>query len=475
MANTQINRRDFLRLIPAAAGYLGLSNLLTGCNIEKRNELGDMPLSRWNSKMLYNKPPLVLKSDRMIDVLGETTLADLPDPQPKHPARMKNATPIIERMWRIALRDVESNIVETDQGKYFGAGAIFGPKVFTRDISFAGVLGVNKLYPDLMRSSLEFTRNLRWDLGFKVIDYHKIDEIDVDWHLTGLGAEKFVNKYHTNCYSRRTDDVIWLWCAGDLIKDSTNKKDWKWLYDWGTKFFERFYDPFYDETDGLYRGQGCFMDVHSGPHKTTAYPHSWTTSDCVLVKATSTNCLYVKALQTMSQAAKKLGYKAQADQWSKKADKLKKAMCKELRYPDGTFAYYKDRWGKLAERKEALGTALTVLSEVVTGDDAVKALAGYPVTDVGIPTYDPFFGFERAYHDNTSWPFVVSLFFRALDKADGGDRTAQCLALVGRVCKNDGFREYIDMLDKSAKGSGSQLWCAAAFIDICIRAGLVEI
>ena len=177
----------------------------------------------------------------------------------------------------------------------------------------------------------------------------------------------------------------------------------------------------------------------------------------------------------MSQAAEKLGDTTQADHWSKRADKLKEAMRKELRNPDGTFAYYKDRWGKLAERREALGTALTVLMEVATGDDAVKALAGYPVTDAGIPTYDPFFGFDHAYHDNTSWTFVVTLFFQALDKADGGDRTAQCMALVGRVCKNDGFREYIDMRDKAAKGSGSQLWCAAAFIDVCIRAGLVDL
>ena len=177
----------------------------------------------------------------------------------------------------------------------------------------------------------------------------------------------------------------------------------------------------------------------------------------------------------MSRAADKLGNKAQAAEWSKRADKLKEAMRKELRNPDGSFAYYKDRWGKLAERREALGTALTVLMEVVTGDAAVKALAGYPVTDAGIPTYDPFFGFDHAYHDNTSWTFVVTLFFQALDKADGGDRIAQCMALVGRVCKNDGFREYIDMRDKAAKGSGSQLWCAAAFIDVCIRAGLVEI
>ncbi len=425
--------------------------------------------------MLYNKPPLVLKADRMSDVLGETTLADLPDPQPNNPTRLENVTPLVERMWRIALSDVESNIVRTEEGNYFGAGAIFGAKVFTRDISFSGVLGVNRLYPELMRSSLEFTRNLRWNIGFKTIEYHTVEEIDVDWEDTGFGSEKFVNKYHTNCYTRRTDDVIWLWCAGDLIKDSTDKKDWQWLYDWGTKYFERFYDPFYDETDGLFRGQGCFMDIHYGPHKTTAYPHSWTTSDCVLAKATSTNSLYVKALQTMALAAEKLGDTTQAEHWSKRADKLKEAMRKELRNPDGTFAYYKDRWGKLAERREALGTALTVLMEVVIDDDAVRSLAGYPVTDAGIPSYDPFFGFDHAYHDNTSWTFVVTLFFQALDKADGGDRTAQCLALVGRVCKNDGFREYIDMRDKAAKGSGSQLWCAAAFIDVCIRAGLVEI
>jgi len=101
-------------------------------------------------------------------------------------------------------------------------------------------------------------------------------------------------------------------------------------------------------------------------------------------------------------------------------------------------------------------------------------LAGYPVTDVGVPTYDPFFKFDHAYHNNTSWPFVVSFFMRALQQAYGRDTTAQNLALVGRVCKNNGFREYIDTRDKAAKGSGSQLWCAAAFIDVSLRAGFVK-
>jgi len=464
-----MDRRNFIKLVPGALASLGFTRAADAKNIWQF-----LTCKKDSKKMLYNKPPLILKADRIIDVLGETTLNDLPNPEPKHPARLKNATPIIERMWRIALRDVESNIVETEQGRYFGAGAIFGPKVFTRDISYSGILGVNKLYPDLMRSSLEFTRNLRWDIGFIVYRGHDVNEIDVDWDIRYKDHVEMMEKHNTNCYARRTDDVVWLWCAGDLIRDSKNPDDYKWLYEWGAKFFKRFYDPFFDSSDGLYRGQATFMDVHSPVHKTTAYPHEWSAADCVMAKATSTNCLYVKGLDTMAWAAKKLGKNDEAKQWAKRAESLRKAMLKELRNPDGTFAYYKDRWGKLAPRREALGTAFTVLTEVVKGKDAKKALAGYPVTDAGIPSFDPFFEFKDAYHNNTSWPFVNEFFLAALGKANNTDTIAQSFAHLARVCKKDGFKEYIDMRNKVASGSGSQLWSAAAFIDICFRAGLVK-
>jgi hypothetical protein len=64
---------------------------------------------------------------------------------------------------------------------------------------------------------------------------------------------------------------------------------------------------------------------------------------------------------------------------------------------------------------------------------------------------------------------------RAVDKAEGGSRIGQSFALMGRACKNPGgFMEYIDYKDKTAKGSASQLWSAAGFIDVCFRAGLVS-
>jgi hypothetical protein len=429
-----------------------------------------------NPKLSYNNPPLQLYADRIVDTTGETTLADLPDSQPVNKTQLKNATPIIERLWCIALADVESNIIAIKDGYYFGAGRQFGPRVYTRDISISGILGLNRLYPNIMRSSLEYTRNVHWNLGFKVMADHKVKEINVDWQVVPEDIIEFSSVYPTDCYTRRTDDVIWLWCAGDLIQDSTDKKDWQWLYDWGNRFFERFYNPFYDPNDGLYRGQAVFMDIHYGVRNSNAYPQNWSISDCVLIKATSTNCAYVAGMRAMAKAAEKLGLDAQSKQWLERAEKLKKAICRELRHPDGTFTYYKDRWGKLAPRREALGTAFAVLLDIVDGDNAIKALAGYPVTDIGIPSYYPFFeDNDMVYHNNTSWPFVNAFFIRALDKADGGNRIGQSFVLMARCCKNPGgFREYIDYKDKTVKGSASQLWTAAGFIDVCFRAGLVS-
>lgn len=428
------------------------------------------------SKLLYDNPPLRLFADRIEDATGVTTLADLPDPRPMNKTRLKNATPIIEQMWRIALADVESNIVKTKEGEYFGAGQQFGPHVYTRDISISGILGVNRLHPAIMRSSLEYTRNVHWNLGFKTPADHKVKEINVNWQVVPEGIVEFSKVYNTGCYTRRTDDVIWLWCGGDLIKDSADKKDWHWLYGWGNRYFERFYDPFYDPNDGLYRGQAVFMDIHYGVRNSSAYPQDWSISDCVLIKATSTNCAYFAGMRAMAKAAAKLGYDQQSKQWLRRAENLKKAIRKELRNPDGTFAYYKDRHGRLAARRDALGTAFAVVVGIVDGNDAVKAVSGYPVTDVGVPLLYPFFeDNDMVYHNNTSWPFVNAFFMRALDTADGKDRIGQSFALMGRVCKKPGgFREYIDYKDKAAKGSLSQLWSAAGFIDVCFRAGLVS-
>jgi len=154
---------------------------------------------------------------------------------------------------------------------------------------------------------------------------------------------------------------------------------------------------------------------------------------------------------------------------------LKDAIRRQLRREDGTLSYFKDKQGVLQERREALGCALAVLSGVVTGGEATAALKDYPVTDGGVPLFHPFFPEPDWYHNNSSWPFVDTFFLKALEVFDGVDRSAQNAALLARTCIGNGsFHEVTDYRTRAVRGSGSQLWTAAAFLDTCRRAGLVK-
>ncbi len=425
--------------------------------------------------MEYHHSPLHLGATELSDARGTLCLEELPDPRPACPVRLKETTPLIGRLWRIALSDIETNRIEAEGITYFGAGSQFGPMVYTRDISFSGILALNDLYPDTVLSSIKHTRKLRSELGFRVSKGYCIDEIDVPWAEEDLGESDYKKKYHTNSYTRRTDDVIWIWCVWDLFKKQNQIADWDWLYRCGLEFFSNFYQPFYDASDGLYFGQASFIDIHFPDHKTTGYPQDWTVEDCVLIKSLSTNCLYVMGLHAMAETAQRLGKPEDAKGWQAQCESLKQAIRKELRFADGSFSYCKDRKGELQNRREALGSALAVISGVVEGEDARRALGGYPVSDGGVPLFHPFFEWNGWYHNHSSWPFVDTFFLKALEQSDGVDRSAQNAALLGRTCVEDGtFHEVTDYRTREVKGSGSQLWTAASFVDVCRRAGLLR-
>lgn len=431
------------------------------------------------------------------DPLRTITVEDLPEVSPRHPLRLREATPLLERLWGMALFDCEINIVERDGLRYFGAGDNFADGVFTRDICYSGILGLNRVYPDLMWDSLERTRAVRRKLGFKVSHGYAAKEIDAPWEIVDLSREEFKARYQTAPITQRTDDVVWLWCAADLLHhDSGDGRRREWVYDEGRHFFEEFYNPWHDPEDGLYRGQASFIDIHFLDKVATGYPPEWTPVDCVMVKALSTNCLYARGLQVMAELAEGLGRQAEAGRWQDRREALVAAIRRELRFDDGTFTYFKHADGRLEQRREALGTAFTVLLGVVDGAAAAAAVAGYPVTGKGVPIFHPFFDRDAWYHNNSSWPFVDTFFLMALEQLDGVDRSQENLALLARTCVNDdvvgrwkfdengelregrrydpgSFHELTDFRTGDIKGSANQLWTAAAFIGTCFRAGLV--
>lgn len=417
-------------------------------------------------------PPLHLEDDAVSYACGRIGRADLPDPQPRHPARLVGATPLLERLWRVALADAEANVVQHAGNAYFGSGRHFGPILFTRDIAYSGVLGLNPLFPALMRSSLMTVVGQRLSLGWRAPRAYHIPELDAPWVLEEGSDGEFLERHRTNCFVRRTDDVVWLWAAGELAE--AGALDWAWVHATGTRCFDELYAPLLDPSDGLWRGQASFIDIHFEHKRSAGYPLDWSIADCVLIKATSTNCLYVRGMQVMAQAAAQLSRCEEAESWRARGACLAATIRQRLRRPDGACEWYLDRHGRPSGRTEALGTALAVLLGVLSGAEAVAAIAAHPFDPGrGVPVFWPFFDDARCYHNLTAWPFVESFFMRARERATGEPTVALELALLARSCVDDGtFHEVVDWRSGKPGWSASQLWTAAAFLGACRRAGL---
>jgi hypothetical protein len=440
--NSALDRRQFLKRSSVAAAVLMFQpwRLLADGSLPKNSyslvptgptlDLASSTIGA--ARFTYSGTHLKLEADRVVEPGRTITMADLGNPQPQNSLRLAKVTPMTEVLWRLALENIESALVEFEGVKYFAAGSTWGIRVYTRDIAFSGVLGVNRLYPHEMLSSLRETRKVHRTLCFRVSQDHAAFAIPAPWIVENLNEGKFLEKYRTNSYTRRTDDVVWLWCAEDLFLGNPGLADWSWLYDEGKWFFENMYAPFFDPKDGMYRGQAVFVDIGGNgyPMHTPAFTSQ---TDCVLIKALSLNCLYVRGLEVMARTAVRLNQPNAANAWQQKADALKIAIVKHLGRPDGTLAYFKDRLGNVQNRRDALGTALAVLCGVVQGEAARKVVAHYPITEWGVPLFDSWFKNNGVYHNHTSWPFVTEFFLKALEEATGTGTKAASAALLART------------------------------------------
>ena len=164
--------------------------------------------STYSQKLVYEKEPLVLKANSLEDGLGRFVTADLPSVNPKNTIPLKpEVTPLTKKMWAIALNDVELNLITNDYGIYFAAGRRYTDRVYCRDISYAGILGLNALYPKEMMTSLRVTRNVVSKMGYKVATEEVVKEIDAPWEAITDDRKQIMAQFKSNSITRRTDDV----------------------------------------------------------------------------------------------------------------------------------------------------------------------------------------------------------------------------------------------------------------------------
>ena len=440
-------------------------------------------------------------SDAYQKMLGYLPVAQLdPDFRPTLAAAMREELPEgLRRAWALCVYEAEKNFKPSPYGgDYFTAGGRGGWQgmVFGQDPVGAGLLALNRLYPDLMRSQLRTYVLARLNIGLMGVNGWQLENVDGAVHADVDAwvpeSREFIKRFSISPALNRTgEDVGWLWTAGDLFDLQGDLLDWAWLYQMGELFFSHFYQPFFDDKDGLYFGQASFIDVGG-----SGYPLSFGGATqagrnaAVWIKASSTNALYARDMDVMAHAARLLGLPAKADAWKKRAQALRTAMRDRLRFADGTFAYFMRRDGTLEGRVEALGAAYAVLAEVVTGEDAVRALAldRLPRSDAGVPCFFPFYADNpKVYHNHAAWPFVSTFYYWACEKATGKSamredarQLAQSitvpagpLKLNEKGCLADyqtgTFKEIIRWADQTPDGVSAQMWTLGAFMNLCLR------
>ena len=413
---------------------------------------------------------------------AEFDLTSLVSGEPKKKINFTGGNVLAEKLWYIALEDAEKNYcIETEYGTVYAAGNYgnaWQGLTFNRDTALSGILGLNALYPEEMLVSLKVLRKYRIKLGLSCIPSWVLEGIE-GVTVYNMDLESFKKRFYKSSAINKTDDIVWLWCAYDLLmKHGYGVSEWKWMYETAKECFEKLYSPFYDIDDGLYFGQDVFVDIGLN-----GYPEEFgnrnqnARNKGVWIKASSTNALYYKGLRVMAEAAEKLQLSKEKVEWSEKAEKLKTAIIKKLRLGDGTFAHFMHKDGHLENRRNVLGTAFPIICDVVTGQDAKKALQGYPITAYGAPLIYPFYNNSRddVLHDNSSWPFADTFMLLAAEKAWGRDLTDLNLHILINSAKDGHLYEFRNLIYNGIACARAQLWTIAAYINVCVRKGYTEL
>lgn len=428
-----------------------------------------------------------------------------PDFQPRLQAKIKNDLPEgLRKAWELAVFEAEANIKDCPYGgKYFTAGGRGGwhNMLFGQDTVACGLLAFNRLYPDVMKNQIRTYVLARLNIGFMCPDGWLLRDFDrtlpLNMDVWQPNSRIFCERYNMSpCLNRTGQDVGWIWTAGDLFDICGDRMDWAWLFGMGELFFEYFYKPFYDETDGLYFGQASFIDVGINGYSFALQDMDAETqrNSAVRLKASSTNALYVRGMDVLSHAADILDRPEDSIKWKSRANELRNAMRRHLRLPDGTFSYMLNRDGTLEPRCEALGAAYCILADVVTGDEAKAALAlgSLQFSKAGVSLFYPFYNENpKIYHNHSAWPFASTFYYLAKEKVTGescmiedAQQLFNVIHIPDKINANcigseddyltGTFREYAGWDQQEPRGTCAQSYSISAFMNLCLRNGWLD-
>jgi hypothetical protein len=275
--------------------------------------------------------------------------------------------------------------------------------VWTRDVSYSIILSMAYLQPEASRISL----------------MKKVNERRQIIQDTGSGGAWPVS----------SDRMIWAVAAYELYK-VTGDRDWlAYIYDVIRTSFESDFTVTHD-ADNLVKGETSFIDWRE-----QSYPRWMQTADIYNSRAMGTSTVHAAALDILSQIARDLGKKKDAEAYATRASALKDAINRTFWMADkGYYAMY--TYGRdnqiLNPRAETLGESLAIIFGVADSERARAITENNPTTDFGAAIFFPQIADMTSYHNNALWPFVASYWAIANARAHNEQGTLRAIGSVFR-------------------------------------------
>ncbi|MFG2208500.1 hypothetical protein [Streptomyces sp. NPDC048638] len=325
--------------------------------------------------------------------------------------------------------------------------------VWTRDVSYSADLGLTAADPERMRNTLAFKLSDRRD---------------------GTGGTQIIQDTGTGgSYPSSTDRVVWALGASEILDwlpDGKREKFAATAFDAVRNTIEHDRRVVYDRADGLYKGEHSFLDWRE-----QSYP-DWTKDDVATIatsRSLSTNVVHWAAIDAAARLAGGAGDAASAAKYRGWADRLAAAIRTKFWLPKrGQFSQMltTELDTAPADRYDALGTSLAVLTGVATPQQARQAVAHYPQTPYGPSVLWPQQQGVPSYHNNGIWPFATAYMMRAAAKTgNAAVADLQARSLVRGAALFGTNKENINVLDGGTKteiNSDRQLWSISGMLSM---------
>ena len=311
------------------------------------------------------------------------------------------------------------------------------PGVWTRDLSYAALLSLAYLDPELCINSL----------------------------MTKVSNDRIIQDTGTGgAWPVSSDRIVWALAAWEVYKYTGDKAWLEKAFEIVIKSLDDDIRTIIDHSTGLIRGESSFLDWRK-----QTYPLWMEPADIFGSLNLGTNTAYFQALKVAGMMALELD---REDHWSERAEMLRENINNRLWLEDKGYYgqyLYGSRYRSLSPRSEALGEAFTVLFDIAGDERKQKVLMNTPVTPFGITCIFPQIPGIPPYHNNGIWPFVQA--FWTLANADNKNTEAveEGLASIIRpaalfLTNKENFVAENGDFAGTEVNSDRQLWSVAAML-----------